>query len=338
MSDLSNVRSMLEAAEAAANAGDLAVADDLLRRAAHLQEAELGPVHPDLANTLNNLAIVAETTGRIEDAEMFYRRAVAITSTSLSPEDPRVASSRKNLEDFCRDRGVPVEVTPVAVPSPEPAPPQPTFPEPDKGVHDEDARLVKDTAAPNRSVAIVAIAVVALVVVTFVATRQRSPRQPPASAVPSAPLPQGNESTRAAAPAPIESRPTTTSRDDKGGNVAISSSATGRASAGSSLVTSQLCRTLSTGDNWRCDPAGPSVPPGALVFYTRVTSARDATLIHRWYRGDTLRKTARLRIAANTTEGYRTYSRQTVRSGEDWRVEARNAAGDLLYEQRVSVR
>ena len=330
---------MLEAAEAAANAGDLVVADDLLRRAAHIQETELGPVHPDLANTLNNLAIVAETTGRIADAEMFYRRAVAITAASLSPDDPRVGSSRKNLEDFCRDRGLPIEVTPVAAPSAKPAPPEPTSPVPDKGVHDTQTRIVAKSAAPNRRLPIVAIGVVALLAVLFLAMRSWSPREVPAT-VPSpspAPAPQATESAPPPA-APIAPPHTATSRDDKAANAAISSRAPGRASADISLVTSQLCRTLSTGNNWRCDPAGQSAPPGALVFYTRVASPRDATLIHRWYRGDTLRKTARLRIAANTTDGYRTYSRQTVRSGEDWRVEARNAAGDLLYEQRVSVR
>jgi hypothetical protein len=79
------------------------------------------------------------------------------------------------------------------------------------------------------------------------------------------------------------------------------------------------------------------VAPGAVVLYTRVKSPRDAIVIHRWYQGDTLRKSARLTILANTTDGYRTYSRQTVKSGENWRVEVRNTAGDLLYEQRLSV-
>jgi hypothetical protein len=102
------------------------------------------------------------------------------------------------------------------------------------------------------------------------------------------------------------------------------------------LVTSQLCRTFSAG-NWRCEPAGQSVAPGPIVLYTRVRTPRDAIVIHRWYRGDTLRKTARLPVQANPTDGYRTYSRQTVNSGENWRVEVRNTAGDLLYEQRVSV-
>jgi hypothetical protein len=60
-------------------------------------------------------------------------------------------------------------------------------------------------------------------------------------------------------------------------------------------------------------------------------------VIHRWYQGDALKKSARLSILANTTDGYRTFSRQTVRSGENWRVEVRTTDGELLYEQRVSV-
>jgi hypothetical protein len=45
-----------------------------------------------------------------------------------------------------------------------------------------------------------------------------------------------------------------------------------------------------------------------------------------------------LEIRANANEGYRTFSRQTVDAGEEWRVEVRSASGDLLHEQRVSVR
>lgn len=82
---------------------------------------------------------------------------------------------------------------------------------------------------------------------------------------------------------------------------------------------------------------GNPVAPGPIVLYMRVRSAHDAVVIHRWYRGNALQKTARLTVRANATEGYRTYSRQTVRSGEEWRVEVTTANGDLLYEQRLSV-
>ena len=74
-----------------------------------------------------------------------------------------------------------------------------------------------------------------------------------------------------------------------------------------------------------------------MVLYTRVRSPRGGVIVHRWYRGNALRKTARLWIGANEAEGYRTFSRESVDRG-DWRVEVRSAAGDLLYEQRLAVR
>ena len=105
------------------------------------------------------------------------------------------------------------------------------------------------------------------------------------------------------------------------------------------LATAQLCRTFSTsGASWRCDPAADPVSPGPIVLYTRVRSPRDAVVVHRWYRGDTLRQSVKLTIRANATEGYRTYSRQTVNGGADWRVEVSSANSDLLYERRFAVR
>ena len=104
------------------------------------------------------------------------------------------------------------------------------------------------------------------------------------------------------------------------------------------LVAAELCRSFSTSSrNWRCERVESSVAPGPLVLYTRIKSARAAAVVHRWYHGDTLRQSVRLAIGANASEGYRTYSRQTVRAG-DWRVEVRSADDTLLNEQRFSVR
>ena len=112
-----HARQLLEMAERFAVEGDLSSADQLLRDAARIQEAELGPLHPDLANTLNNLAIVAEKTGRTSDAETFYRRAAAILSESLPADYPMVVESRKNLEDFCREHGLSIAEATVMTPS-----------------------------------------------------------------------------------------------------------------------------------------------------------------------------------------------------------------------------
>ena len=74
-----------------------------------------------------------------------------------------------------------------------------------------------------------------------------------------------------------------------------------------------------------------------MVLYTRIKSARDGAVVHRWFRNDALRQSVRLTIRANASEGYRTYSRQTVDAG-DWRVDVRSADGELLHEQSFSVR
>ncbi len=371
MPEPQNVQQLLEEAKRAADTGDLASADALLQDAARIQEAELGPLHPELANIVNNLAIVAEMEGRLGDAEVYYRRALGIASASLPPDDSIVASSRKNLDDFCREHGLPFEPAPAA------APIHPSEPRSEEVVHDQSApepdtraavavpetspaaqvsmsapetpsdtdstpdvaeRASVRTGSPARWIAIASIGVAALVVAALLVTRPWSPRESPARGQTAAPAPPP---TARPAPspdtAPIEQPqpPAASSHDDQ--RVTASPPAPGRSSGGITLVTSQLCRTLSVSNDWRCEPAGQSVGPGPIILYTRVRSPRDATVIHQWYRGDTLRKSARLTILTNTTDGYRTFSRQTVRSGENWRVEVRTTDGELLYEQRVSV-
>jgi hypothetical protein len=155
----------------------------------------------------------------------------------------------------------------------------------------------------------------------------RPPAAKPAPPRPAAPGP----SERAPSPAPAQ-------RDDDRAAATGRPRAPARSSGAMTLATVQLCRTFSTsGGNWQCDPAGDSVPAGPIVLYTRVRSPRDAVVVHLWYRGNTLRRSVRLEIRASATEGYRTYSRQTVKAGEAWRVEVRTAAGDLLHEQRLAV-
>ena len=117
MTEQQDARHLLERAERAATAGDLVSADELLRGAARIQEQELGAHHPDLASTLNNLAIVAEKTGSSSEAESFYRRAAAITAAALPSDHPMTVASRQNLEDFCRARGLSVDAPAVTTPT-----------------------------------------------------------------------------------------------------------------------------------------------------------------------------------------------------------------------------
>src|ERR671937_628026 len=106
-------RSIIEAAEQSAADGNYASAESLLREAAALQEASLGPLHPDLANTLNNLGVVCEINDNPVDAEHCLRRAVAIATTVLTPDHPFVATSRQNLRDFCEARRKRVDAPPL---------------------------------------------------------------------------------------------------------------------------------------------------------------------------------------------------------------------------------
>ena len=102
------------------------------------------------------------------------------------------------------------------------------------------------------------------------------------------------------------------------------------------VVAAQLCRDLSPG-GWHCVPPGEPIRSGSLFFYTRLKSPTAATIQHRWYRGDRLRRVVDIPILANVTEGYRTYSRQTVDGGE-WKVELRTADGVVVHEERFVVR
>ncbi len=108
----------VEAAEQAAAAGDLTRAEALLREAAALQEAEVGPLHPDLASTFNNLAVVCEMADKPADAEQFYRRAHAIAAAALGPGHALVTTSLDNLRAFCQTRGLPLEDWAEVLPAP----------------------------------------------------------------------------------------------------------------------------------------------------------------------------------------------------------------------------
>jgi hypothetical protein len=330
MSDKQNARSLLAQAEHAASAGDLSAADELLRNAAHIQEAELGPLHPDLTSTLTNRAIIAEKTGRLGDAEIFYRRAAAIASASLPRDHQIVADSQKNLDDFCRDRGLRVE---GGVASPVPATENTTTPRPAAPSFPSAGALRSRVTFP----AAVMIGLIALIAAALLMTREPSSRE--STAVTTTP-PAATKATETAALPPAAIAPV-----EKPGAREAKVRPTGRRTTSEarpsgtliSLAGAQLCQTFSTRGAWRCVPADDPAARGRLVLFTRVKSPRNATVVHRWYRGGTLQQSVTLPIRA-TRQGYRTYSRQSINNPGQWRIEVTNAAGDLLFEKSFSVR
>jgi tetratricopeptide (TPR) repeat protein len=60
-------------------------------------KSTLGPEHPYVATSLNNLAALLDAQGRYADAEPLYRRSLTIREKALGPEHPDVATSLNNL-------------------------------------------------------------------------------------------------------------------------------------------------------------------------------------------------------------------------------------------------
>ena len=154
--------------------------------------------------------------------------------------------------------------------------------------------------------------------------RAATPNARPTAAPPTPPAP-----ARADAPAPAAAR-----RADAPAGAA-SAAATPAGADGLTIGEAALCVSLSAG--YRCQPAGATVAPGRLVFYTKLVAPRETSVVHRWYRGEELRQAVRLEVPARR-QGFRTFSRSTVAAAGDWRVELRSRDGRLLHTERFTVR
>ncbi len=62
----------------------------------------LGPEHPDVATSLNNLAELYRVQGHYAAAEPLYQRSLAIWEKALGPEHPHVAQSLENYAALLR--------------------------------------------------------------------------------------------------------------------------------------------------------------------------------------------------------------------------------------------
>ena len=105
MAELDEVTRIISDAEQATSAGEHAAAERALRLALKLQEAHLGPVHSDVANTLNDLGVVCDILGRPDEAEFLYRRALGIARRTLAADHPYIATSLQNLSNLYRAQG-----------------------------------------------------------------------------------------------------------------------------------------------------------------------------------------------------------------------------------------
>jgi tetratricopeptide (TPR) repeat protein len=70
---------------------------EVAKKALEIAEKALGPDHPDVATSLNNLAALYQTQGQYAQVEPLYKRSLAIREKALGPNHPLVAQSLENL-------------------------------------------------------------------------------------------------------------------------------------------------------------------------------------------------------------------------------------------------
>jgi tetratricopeptide (TPR) repeat protein/CHAT domain-containing protein len=86
-------------------AGRYGEAIPLATEALRIRETALGPEHPDVATSLNNLAELYKGQGNYSAAEPLYQRALRVWEAALGPDHPDVANSLNNLALLYSDQG-----------------------------------------------------------------------------------------------------------------------------------------------------------------------------------------------------------------------------------------
>ena len=67
------------------------------KKALEVAENNVGPNHPDVATSLNNLGLLYDTQGQYAQAEPLYKRSLAIKEKALGRDHPAVATTLNNL-------------------------------------------------------------------------------------------------------------------------------------------------------------------------------------------------------------------------------------------------
>jgi CHAT domain-containing protein/Tfp pilus assembly protein PilF len=103
--ELEEAKRLYQQADQLYNQGQYAAAIPLAERSLAIWEKVLGPEHPDVASSLNNLAELYRAQGNYSQAEPLYQRSLVIKEKVLGPEHPNVASSLNNLANLYQAQG-----------------------------------------------------------------------------------------------------------------------------------------------------------------------------------------------------------------------------------------
>ena len=85
----------------------LGYAEPLYQRVIAIFETALGPAHPNVATSLNNLAELYRAQGKYADAEPLYQRSFWIFLQRLGPEHPTVRQAFGNYQAYLKASGQP---------------------------------------------------------------------------------------------------------------------------------------------------------------------------------------------------------------------------------------
>ena len=75
------------------------------KKALQVAEQAVGPNHPSVATSLNNLAGLYTAQGQYAQAEPLYKRSLAILEKALGPDHPNVATSLDNMAELYKKTG-----------------------------------------------------------------------------------------------------------------------------------------------------------------------------------------------------------------------------------------
>ena len=93
--------------------GRYAEAEPLFKRCLAIREKALGPDHPDVGSSLNNLAGLYQRPGPLRRGRAALQARLAISEKALGPDHPDVGSSLNNLAELYRDQGRYAEAEPL---------------------------------------------------------------------------------------------------------------------------------------------------------------------------------------------------------------------------------
>ena len=110
---LQEVRNLHMESQRLSRAGKYDESRPAAERALELREKALGPEHPDVAASLNNLGDLYGEKGDYAKAEPLFQRALDIWEKALGPEHPDVARSLNNLATLYLVKGDNAKVEPL---------------------------------------------------------------------------------------------------------------------------------------------------------------------------------------------------------------------------------